>query len=171
METAGSETTTAAADEATEDVSSEAKETGSYKDTVEEIVICYLPNEASDEFAEYRSVEDEVEAVRNIASLHDIGKIDIPDGILNKPDKLNDEEYEIMKQHTQYGYDILKEITIFPDISLGARYHHERIDGKGYPSDICDDEIPTIAKIIAVADTFDAMNSTRPYRGRLPMDI
>lgn len=114
--------------------------------------------------------EEEQSRIYNIASLHDVGKIMVPDEILCKPGKLTDEEYMTIKQHAQNGYDILKEIDLFPDIALGARYHHERIDGKGYPSGIKGDEIPFIAKIIAVADTFDAMNSTRPYRAQMNME-
>ncbi len=108
--------------------------------------------------------EDEMDRIHNIALLHDIGKISVPDHILNKPGKLTDEEYMVMKNHPQKGYEILKDITIAPELALGARYHHERIDGKGYPKGLKGDEIPEIAKIIAVADTFDAMYSTRPYR-------
>lgn len=114
--------------------------------------------------------DEEVEDIYNIALLHDVGKIAIPDDILNKPDRLNDEEFSVMRQHAQYGYDILKEIEVFPDISLGARYHHERLDGKGYPLGLKEEQIPMIAKIIAVADTFDAMNSTRPYRKQMAME-
>ncbi len=114
--------------------------------------------------------EDELENVYNIALLHDIGKVAIPDGILNKTAQLTKEEYEIVKTHSQKGYDILKEISIYPSMSLGARFHHERLDGKGYPLGIEEDEIPTIAKIIAGADTFDAMNSTRPYRERMKIE-
>ena len=75
-----------------------------------------------------------------------------------------------MKSHAQRGYDVLKEITIAPDLAIGAGYHHERLDGKGYPHGAKGDEIPYVAQIIAVADTFDAMYSTRPYRKKLPLD-
>ena len=114
--------------------------------------------------------KEEREDMYNIALLHDIGKIAIPDSILNKPDKLTDEEYAIMKTHSERGYEILKEITIAPNLAIGAGYHHERLDGRGYPRGISGNEIPEIAQIIAVADTFDAMYSTRPYRKRLPLD-
>ena len=110
---------------------------------------------------------EEVDDIRNIALLHDIGKISIPDNILNKPGRLTDEEFAVMKSHSQRGYDILKEITIAPDLAIGAGYHHERLDGKGYPRGLQRDEIPEIARIIAVADTFDAMFSTRPYRKKM----
>ena len=75
-----------------------------------------------------------------------------------------------MKTHATRGYDILKEITIAPDIALGAGYHHEKYNGTGYPSGLKGDEIPEIAQIIAVADAFDAMYSTRPYRKKLPLE-
>ena len=113
---------------------------------------------------------DEVEQIYNTALLHDIGKIAIPDAILNKPGRLNDEEYAIMKSHPQRGYDILKDVKIDPSLSIGAGYHHERLDGRGYPRGLKGSEIPEIARIIAVADTFDAMYSTRPYRKRLPLE-
>lgn len=114
--------------------------------------------------------EAQVKNIYNIGLLHDIGKITIPDDILNKPGKLTDEEYTIIKQHAINGYDILKEIEIYPELALGAGYHHERIDGKGYPAGKSGDEIPMIAQIIAVADTFDAMNSTRSYRKQMKME-
>jgi energy-coupling factor transport system substrate-specific component len=114
--------------------------------------------------------EKDAENVRDIGLLHDVGKITIPDEILNKPGKLSDEEYEIIKQHSANGYDILKEIEIMPELALGAGYHHERMDGKGYPSGKKAEDIPQIAQIIAVADTFDAMNSTRPYRKQMAME-
>lgn len=114
--------------------------------------------------------EKNIEDIYRIALLHDIGKLIVPKAILNKPGKLTDEEYEIIKMHTKNGYEILKEIDSLPNLAIGARYHHERIDGKGYPSGIKSDKIPDIAKMIAVADTFDAMNSTRPYRKRMTMD-
>lgn len=107
--------------------------------------------------------------IKNIALLHDIGKITIPTEIINKPTKLTDEEFEIVRQHTTNGYDILKEIEKFPNLALGARYHHEHIDGSGYPAGIKGEEIPLIVQIIAVADTFDAMYSTRTYRKQMDM--
>ena len=113
--------------------------------------------------------DEEVENMYRIALLHDIGKIGIPDSILNKPGKLDDEEFKVMKSHSQRGYDILKEVSIAPELAIGAGYHHERLDGRGYPQGITGDEIPEVAKIIAVADTFDAMYSTRPYRRRMEL--
>lgn len=112
----------------------------------------------------------EVEEVYNIGLLHDIGKIAVPDEILNKPGRLSDEEFTVMKKHTTNGSEILQEIAIAPGLALGAKYHHERIDGHGYPSGRRGDEIPQVAQIIAVADTFDAMYSNRPYRKQMPLE-
>lgn len=111
--------------------------------------------------------EEEVDKIHHIALLHDIGKIGIPDEILNKPGRLTDEEFAVMKTHSQQGYDILKEISIEPELATGAGFHHERLDGRGYPKGLSGEEIPEIAQIIAVADTFDAMFSTRPYRKKM----
>lgn len=113
--------------------------------------------------------EEEVKEIHNIALLHDIGKLGIPDEVLNKPGRPTDEEYAILKTHPAKGEEILKKISISPDLAIGAGYHHERLDGRGYPNGLKADEIPYVAQIIAVADTFDAMYSTRPYRKQ--MDI
>lgn len=106
----------------------------------------------------------DLENLRLAAILHDIGKIGIEDRILKKQYALNDEEYEIMKNHPAIGYEILSHVESLKDVVDGMRYHHERPDGKGYPYGLKGDEIPKIASIISVADTFDAMVSTRPYR-------
>ncbi|UCD72313.1 MAG: HD domain-containing protein [Syntrophobacterales bacterium] len=98
------------------------------------------------------------------AILHDIGKIGVEDRILRKTDKLDEEEYNQMKQHTLMGAEIIGHIKQLHGIIPGLKYHHEKIDGKGYPEGLADDNIPLIAKIVAVADTFDAMTSDRPYR-------
>jgi len=111
--------------------------------------------------------EDTVKNYYNIALLHDIGKIGIPAEVLNKPGKLTEEEYNIIKSHCELGYDVLKNISIMPELAIGAYSHHERIDGKGYPRGLAGDEIPKVAQIIAVADTFDTMYSNRPYRKRM----
>ena len=105
-----------------------------------------------------------------IALLHDIGKIGIPDNILNKNSKLTDEEYETIKQHPSIGVEILKNITEMPKIEIGAHYHHERFDGKGYPEGLAGYGIPEIGRIIAVADAYDAMTSRRSYRSGLPQE-
>lgn len=111
--------------------------------------------------------EQQVTDVYNIGLLHDIGKIAVPDKILGKPERLTKEEFEIISHHAQNGYEILKEIEIRPALAIGAGYHHEHIDGSGYPFGKKGNEIPMVAQIIAVADSFDAMNSTRPYRKQL----
>ena len=102
--------------------------------------------------------------------LHDVGKIGVPDAIINKPAKLSDEEYSIIQNHPVMGAKILKNITEFPKLVTGARWHHERYDGKGYPDGLCGEEIPKEARIIAVADAYDAMSSRRSYRDELPQD-
>jgi HD-GYP domain-containing protein (c-di-GMP phosphodiesterase class II) len=96
--------------------------------------------------------------------LHDIGKIAIPEAILSKQDKLTHEEYDIMKTHTTRGAEILAPLTGFEEVINGVKYHHERYDGNGYPEGLIGEDIPMIAAIIAVADTFDAMTTDRPYR-------
>ena len=105
-----------------------------------------------------------------IALLHDCGKIGVPDSILGKPGRLTDEEFEIIKSHTVRGGEILTRFKSLEDADEGALYHHERFDGKGYPEGKVGDEIPFIARMICVADSFDAMNTDRVYRKRLPMD-
>lgn len=96
--------------------------------------------------------------------LHDVGKIGIPDAIINKPAKLTEEEYSVIQNHPVMGAKILKNITEFPKLSTGARWHHERYDGKGYPDGISGEDIPVEARIIAIADAYDAMSSRRSYR-------
>ena len=114
---------------------------------------------------------DEVEQVELAALLHDIGKIGIDDKILRKGAPLDGQEWEVMQQHPELGYDILKRVDSLKDVMAGMRYHHERWDGKGYPLQLQGEEIPIIARIIAVADTYDAMVSTRPYRKGLDPQI
>lgn len=110
---------------------------------------------------------DTTEKFYRIALLHDIGKIGIPSAVLQKRGKLTDEEYRIIQSHAELGYSVLKDISIMPELAVGAHSHHERMDGKGYPEGLKGDEIPRVAQIIAVADTFDAMYSNRPYRNRM----
>lgn len=112
--------------------------------------------------------EKEQDDIYMMGLLHDVGKIGVPDAIINKPAKLTDEEYSIIKQHPTMGAEILTNITEFPKLSTGARWHHERYDGKGYPDGIAGDEIPLEARIIAIADAYDAMSSRRSYRDVLP---
>ncbi len=105
------------------------------------------------------------------AIFHDIGKIGTPDAVLNKPSRLSEEEFQIMKQHPEKSWEILKEYPQFEKIAANARFHHERFDGKGYPLGLKGDDIPVAARIILIADTFDAMTSTRPYRKGLPYEV
>ncbi len=100
--------------------------------------------------------------------VHDIGKIIIPDDILAKPDELTKEERDIVKMHPVIGYEILRDVTEMPGLCTGARWHHERYDGKGYPDGLKEKEIPLEARILAVADAFDAMTSPRAYAGTKP---
>ena len=113
------------------------------------------------------SSEEECERVYYIGLMHDCGKIGIPEAILKKPDKLSVEEYEIMKTHTVLGEKILKDFSSIEGIREGVRSHHERYDGKGYPDGLAGEQIPKIARIICVADSFDAMNSVRCYQNHL----
>jgi putative nucleotidyltransferase with HDIG domain len=99
--------------------------------------------------------------------LHDIGKISIPDAIIRKPGKLNDEEWAIMKSHTVVGYEILSAADQYSDLAKYARSHHERYDGKGYPDGLTGDQIPEIARIICIVDAYEAMTSDRVYRKAL----
>ncbi|MDQ7032520.1 MAG: response regulator [Desulfonauticus sp.] len=102
--------------------------------------------------------------------LHDIGKIGIPDNILNKPDKLTDEEYGVIKKHPVIGKEILEHIEFFEEVIPLVHYHHERIDGQGYPEGLIGDRIPFLVKIISIADGFDAMTSDRSYRRGMPLE-
>ncbi|MBQ9604722.1 MAG: HD-GYP domain-containing protein [Firmicutes bacterium] len=103
--------------------------------------------------------------------LHDVGKIGVPDEIINKTSRLSDEEFAKIKEHPTIGRKILKKINMTPFLSIGADYHHERYDGKGYPNGAKGEEIPEIARIIAVADAYDAMTSKRSYREPLPQAV
>ena len=105
--------------------------------------------------------------IRFIGLLHDIGKIGVPDSVLNKPGRLSDEEYQLMKDHTVIGGEILKDITMIEGLDVGAVYHHEHYDGTGYPEGLKEDGIPEVARIIGVADAYDAMSSNRVYRKHL----
>ncbi len=108
--------------------------------------------------------DDECEKIRISALLHDVGKIGIDDKILKKPAALTDEEYEIMKQHPQKGYKIMSQIPAMKEFLPGMYMHHEMINGQGYPQGLKGDEIPMMGRIVAVADTFDAMTTDRPYQ-------
>jgi putative nucleotidyltransferase with HDIG domain len=114
--------------------------------------------------------EEEIEKINIGALIHDIGKLTIEDSILKKPTMLTGEEYEIMKTHTTRGYEMLKHIPQLRDIIPALQSHHEQLDGKGYPQGLKGDEIPMIARIIMVADCFDAMTTARPYHEPAPID-
>lgn len=111
--------------------------------------------------------ERECQNIYSVALLHDIGKIAVPDSILNKPGKLEEKEFEEIKKHPSAGYEILRDITVLPNLREGALLHHERWEGGGYPTGIAGENIPMYARIIAVADAYDAMNSDRIYRKHL----
>ena len=113
---------------------------------------------------------DEVDNIYYIALLHDIGKIAIPDSILNKPGRLTDDEFRIMKSHTTRGAGILKGISTIPQIIEGAESHHEKYDGSGYPEGLAGEDIPYVARIICCADCFDAMASKRVYKDPFPIE-
>lgn len=115
--------------------------------------------------------EAQIETLKYEALLHDIGKIGIPDEILNKPDRLTDTEFSLIKSHTLVGYDILKDMVVLPSAKDVAKYHHERYDGKGYPSNVSGEQIPLNARIVCIADSYDAMSSDRIYRKALSKEI
>ncbi len=110
----------------------------------------------------------ECDNIYYVALLHDVGKIGIPEHIINKEGKLTKEEYETIKQHPELGAQILQSISEIPFISIGAHFHHERYDGKGYPLGLKGTDIPEYARIISVADAYDAMTSKRSYRETIP---
>ena len=110
---------------------------------------------------------EELDRIYYIALLHDCGKIGVPDSILGKPGKLTDEEFEIIKSHTVRGGEILSSFKSLENVEEGALYHHERYDGKGYPKGKSGEDIPLIARMICVADSYDAMNTNRVYRKKL----
>ncbi len=101
--------------------------------------------------------------------LHDVGKIGVPDRVLLKAGTLSDEEFDIIKQHPEIGYRIVEQLGKLHFTLPGVLYHHERWDGRGYPQGLAGDDIPLMARIIAVADSFDAMTSSRPYRNAMPL--
>lgn len=115
--------------------------------------------------------DEECNKIYYAALLHDVGKIGIDDAIINKKGKLTDEEYNTIKHHPVFGNQILSSINEYPYLSIGAHYHHERYDGKGYPEKLKGNDIPEIARIIAVADAYDAMTSTRSYRPAIPQEL
>ena len=115
--------------------------------------------------------EEDCNKVFYAALLHDVGKILIDDSIINKRTKLTEEEYAVVKQHPVTGNQILASISEYPYLSIGAHFHHERYDGKGYPIGLKGSDIPEIARIISVADAYDAMSSNRSYRDAIPQQL
>lgn len=115
--------------------------------------------------------EDELYELEVSALFHDLGKIGVPDSVLTKPSRLTDEEFLEMKLHPNKSYEILKDFPIFDKMAINAKFHHERFDGRGYPEGLKGDNIPFFSRIILIADTFDAMTSTRPYRKGLPFEV
>ncbi|MCQ2499514.1 MAG: HD-GYP domain-containing protein [Lachnospiraceae bacterium] len=115
--------------------------------------------------------QERIEKLRYEALLHDIGKIGVPDAILNKPSKLTDVEFDLIKSHTVVGADILKNMVAVPNATEVSRYHHERFDGRGYPSKISGNAIPINARMVCIADSFDAMSSDRIYRKALKREV
>ena len=115
--------------------------------------------------------DEECNDIYYAALLHDVGKIGISEAIITKDGKLTDEEYETIKKHSELGSQVLKSITEYPNLSTVARYHHERYDGTGYPDGLKGEEIPEIARIVAVADAYDAMTSNRSYRDAIPQSV
>ena len=114
--------------------------------------------------------DNEIEALRISALLHDVGKIGIDDKVLKKPAKLTNEEFEIMKTHPQKGFKIMSHIPAMREFLPGMYMHHEMINGEGYPQGLRGDEIPMQARIVSVADTFDAMTTDRPYQKAMEFD-
>lgn len=115
--------------------------------------------------------ENEQHEIYYMGLLHDIGKIGISDAIINKTEKLTDEEYRIILKHPEIGENILKCISEIPDISVGAKFHHEKYDGSGYPNGVSAEDIPLQARIIGIADAYDAMASKRSYRDVSPQKV
>jgi HD-GYP domain-containing protein (c-di-GMP phosphodiesterase class II) len=115
----------------------------------------------------------EEQALKNLevaALLHDIGKVGIPDSILRKPARLDEDEYALMKKHPEYGWAVLRMVPGFERAALDILHHHESFDGKGYPAGLKETEAPIVSRIVSVIDAFDAMVSSRPYRKGLPFE-
>lgn len=119
---------------------------------------------------ELNLTEEVLRDVETAALLHDIGKIGVPDSILNKPGRLTSAEYQLMKKHPEYGWAVLRLFPGFEQASLFILHHHESYDGSGYPGGLSADEIPVGSRIVSVIDAFDAMVSNRPYREGLPAE-
>lgn len=114
--------------------------------------------------------ESQLQSLEVAGILHDIGKVGIPDSILHKPSKLDEDEYALMKKHPEYGWVVLRMLPGFERAALDVLHHHEMFDGKGYPAGLKETEIPIVSRIVSVIDAFDAMVSSRPYRKGLPYE-
>lgn len=124
------------------------------------------------ELAEYLGMnEDVVEIIRQAALLHDVGKIGIPEDILNKAGRLTEEEYEVIKGHVEASIDIVRHLPSLDYVIPAVIGHHERYDGKGYPRRIAGEDIPATARILCIADSFDAMTSKRCYKNAYPLEL
>ncbi len=115
--------------------------------------------------------DDQIYELEVSALFHDIGKIGVPDSVLLKPSRLTDDEFLEMKLHPTKSFEILHDLPIFRKIAANVKYHHERFDGRGYPEGLKGENIPLFSRIILIADTFDAMTSSRPYRKGLPFEV
>ncbi|MBQ3866313.1 MAG: HD-GYP domain-containing protein [Clostridia bacterium] len=115
--------------------------------------------------------KEEIKELRREALLHDVGKIGVPDKVLNKPGRLTDEEFDVIRSHTTIGGNILSTYQDLAGAASAAVHHHERYDGTGYPEGIAGENIPEHSRLISIADAFDAMNSSRVYRAALPRDV
>ena len=132
----------------------------------------YRVAEYSREIAKRLGKDDDfLRRIYYMGMLHDVGKIGIPDSIINKTEPLTGEEYKMVKQHTAIGDEVLRHITVMPDLFFGARWHHERYDGTGYPDGLKGEQIPLEVRIIAVADMYDAITSERSYRTALSISV
>jgi HD-GYP domain-containing protein (c-di-GMP phosphodiesterase class II) len=114
--------------------------------------------------------EGQLQNLELAALLHDIGKVGIPDSILRKPARLDEEEYALMKKHPEYGWAVLRMLPGFERAALDILHHHESFNGEGYPAGLKETEIPVVSRIVSVIDAFDAMVSSRPYRKGLPFE-
>lgn len=126
--------------------------------------VAYLASELA---LAHGMTEQQAARVRVGGLLHDVGKIGVRESVLLKPGRLTDEEFEEIKKHPEIGHQILRDITLLEDVLPGVLHHHERFDGRGYPSGLKGESIPLIARLIGLADAFDAMSSTRTYRSAL----
>lgn len=119
---------------------------------------------------ELKLEEDKIETLEVVGIIHDVGKVGVPETILNKPGKLTDEEFEIMKMHPAIGEKICRPLGAFKGYLKPIRHHHEKLNGTGYPDGLKGDEICLLTRVLAVADIFDALYSERPYRSKLPIE-